>query len=431
MIERIVHSFEAGRRGKPDELDSIIANMIANLFMIKNNNARFDLDVSGDYSPADDKIIINIGGEISESLLQVPNLESSIAKGVVLIYNTTLGTRLIPDNFRINFNFKKQADVLASNGEAGDIGHCIAVAYRQAPNYEPWERWLAVELRNVIDYLQGHKLDGIVSKDRERFFGHLGRYYGLQGEKLKTFVSSKMREVPEYFIDGLRPDGKVSVEFLYDVTDIVGIRPIGIERITICAEHEPRLDVEELRNRLTQIVSHYINEVLALDLPLGFLRVGTSQIHVNPLGPWNVGGWRIDSGNREAKPYRDGFGSYGCCEDSFSGEDPTKPSGTGTFLARYIAVQVVGNDLANFARVALTYTAGSKDVGLNITTNGTGKLKQHDVETWVRNNIPLGINDAIIKFGLRNPRWYEIVAIDSDFFHNPHLPWNKFEVKYK
>ena len=61
--------------------------------------------------------------------------------------------------------------------------------------------------------------------------------------------------------------------------------------------------------------------------------IDVSNLTINGLGAWNTGGWKVDEGSREAKPYRDGFATYGCNEDSFSGEDPTKPSGTGTFLA--------------------------------------------------------------------------------------------------
>ena len=118
-------------------------------------------------------------------------------------------------------------------------------------------------------------------------------------------------------------------------------------------------------------------------------------------------------------------------EDSFSGEDPSKLSGTGTFLARYIAVQVVGNNLADFARVALRYTIGQEEVGLNITTNGTGTLPQSELERWVREKIPLGIKEAIEHFHLQDPALYRQIVDDSDFFQNPDLPWNKLEEKYK
>lgn len=400
-MERIVHSFEAGRRGKPDELESIIANSIGGFLLTLNPNSRFDLDVSGDYMPHEDKFLINIGGEISKSLLEIPNLESELSKRILTLYNVIHRASLGHEKFKFVFNFKPQSDVLASNGDAGDIGNPIAVAYKYGPIYEPWERFLAVETRDLIDDL---------------FHGGFKTYTGnfnLPHLSIPNF--------PNHHIGGLRADGKVAVDFEYRNNE-----PIGVANLTVCIEHEPELSVENLRMKVTPIILSYFNN--AKETPF---RIDSGVININPLGAWNRGGWLVDSGNREAKPYRDGFATYGCCEDSFSGEDPSKPSGTGTFLARYIAVQVVGNNLADFARVALTYTAGSKEVGLNITTNGTAKLEQNEIEAWIRKNIPLGINDAIARFNLRDTNWHANAVIASDFFHSPAFPLNKFEVKYK
>ncbi|MBI2655001.1 methionine adenosyltransferase domain-containing protein [Candidatus Woesearchaeota archaeon] len=410
MAERIVHSFEAGRRGKPDELESIIASSIGGFLLTLNPNSRFDLDVSGDYIPREDLFLICIGGELSPALLDILNLKSELSKRVSLLYNIIHRTSLGPEKFKFVFNFKQQEDVLASNGEAGDIGNPIAVAYRYGPTYEPWERFLAVETRDLIDDL---------------FYGGLKTYAGnfILPHIRNGINSPKIPNFPNHSIGGLGADGKVAVDVEYD-----GNKPSRITNLTVCIEHEPTLSIDDLRAQVTPIILSYFNQLHSV---AGFGKIDEKCVHINPLGAWNRGGWIVDSGNREAKPYRDGFASYGCCEDSFSGEDPSKPSGTGTFLARYIAVQVVGNGLADFSRVALTYTAGSKDVGLNITTNGTARIGQNELEAWVRRNIPLGINDAISRFSLRNSNWYTHAVQASDFFHSPEFPWNKFEVKYK
>ena len=49
MYEQILHSFEAGRRGKPDELESQIAHLIGARILEIDPNARFDLRVAGGY----------------------------------------------------------------------------------------------------------------------------------------------------------------------------------------------------------------------------------------------------------------------------------------------------------------------------------------------------------------------------------------------
>tara|TARA_Y100000310_G_scaffold198835_1_gene198825 strand:- start:1203 stop:2387 length:1185 start_codon:yes stop_codon:yes gene_type:complete len=386
MIEKISHSFEAGRRGKPDELDSGIAHLIGAHLLELDQNARFDLRVSGTYR--DNQPLVRVSGEVSDFSLQVPNIEGDISRIVLDRYNFVHRTELRPEQILFNFSFKPQSHSLASNGNSGDSGNPIAVAYKDAPNHLPFERYIAVAIRDILDTIY-HK-GGVVPEG----------LVGISG-------ISELR--------GLKADGKVSVEALY-----AGSNLDSLAQITLAVEHEQSLSIDELREKANKIIVAYLDK---LGEETG-QSLRNPEININGAGAWNKGGWEVDEGSREAKPYRDGFASYGVQEDSFSGEDPTKPSGTGTFLARYIAVQLVGNSLADFARVALSYTIGKEDVGLNIVTNGTSSLSQVNLEKVVRTQIPLGIKDTIQTFNLRNPDLYKQIVSDSDYFHSPELPWN-------
>lgn len=393
MSEKIVHSFEAGRRGKPDELDSGLAHLIGAYFLEQNKDARFDLRVSGGSSA--DQLEVRISGEVSGSLFTIPTLQNEV-KGIVIdYYNRVHKTRLTESDFHIVFRWKPQAETLAANGKAGDSGNPIAVAYRESPLYLPWERVLAVGLRN--------ELDSIFQDD-----GNTSR---------AIFHRTKLAE-----LKGLNADGKVSVDALYEGTSFK-----GLQAITVAAQHEPNILLDDLRRKIHRVIDAYLAEFAEQH----DMHLGDPTIVINGLGPWHHGGWRVDEGCREAKSYRDGFGSYGVMEDSFSGEDPSKPSATGTFLARYIAVQVVGNHLADFARLGLRYTIGQEEVGLNITTQDTGKKSQERIESWVRSRIPkLDIGSAIRRFNLTDANLYKKIVQCSDFFHHPEFPWNRFEMKY-
>ncbi|MBI4918538.1 methionine adenosyltransferase domain-containing protein [archaeon] len=386
MSEKISHSFEAGRRGKPDELDSGIANLVSSYLLSVDLNSRFDLRVSGTYREG--KPFVRVSGEISDFLLK-GGIKDKISRIVLDRYNWVHRTNLQPEELQVEFTFKPQSYSLASNESAGDSGNPIAVAYRNTPNHLPWERFLAVSIRDILDSIQHN--NGVVPQEIARFSG-----------------------VKE--LNGLRSDGKVSVDVLYNNHKLD-----SLTQITIAAEHEPSLSVEELREKVNKILVSYLANLerkhqTVLSKPI---------IDINGLGGWHDGGWEVDEGSREAKPYRDAFASYGVQEDSFSGEDPTKPSSTGTFIARNIAVQVVGNNLADFARVSIHYTIGKEEVGLNIFTNNTGKLSQEELEELIRKNIPLRINEGIKIFNLKNPKLYKQFTEDSDFFHNNNLPWNQ------
>ncbi|RMF55902.1 hypothetical protein D6745_00870 [Candidatus Woesearchaeota archaeon] len=386
MQERILHTFEAGRRGKPDELESSIANLLGAHLLELDPNARFDLRVTG--TTNNERPTVRVSGELSEHLLN-DGLKDSLSKIVLERYNSVHMTELKPEEIVTEFVLKPQAASLASNGNAGDSGNPIAVAYRNTPNHLPWERYLAVEIRDILDAIYQNK--GVIPERIARISG----------------VSK---------LEGLRADGKISVDALYK-----GSALVGLKGITIAVEHEPSLPLKELRLKLGMIISAIVKE-LESEYKQPF---GVYEISINGVGPWHSGGWAVDEGSREAKPYRDGFASYGVQEDSFSGEDPSKPSGTGTFLARYVAVQIVGNGLADFARVALSYTIGREEVGLNIFTNGTARIRQEDLESLIRESIPLRIKDGIKMFGLKDPSLYKKIALGSDYFHNAELPWNR------
>ena len=379
MAELQLHSFEAGRRGKPDELDANIANLIGAEFLEINSDARFDVRVCGGYSLEEDKPKIRVSGEVSDFVLQSTDLEARLTEVITHHYNDVHQTDLKPEGIRISYEFKPQVSTLALNGHAGDSGNPIAVAYQRGPHYLPWERVVAVKFRDTIDSI--FQNDGFISAVN----------------------------MPP--LTGLRADGKVGVEAVYE-----GAEFKEIKSIVIAVEHEPRLSVSDIRHILEKVGKRAES-----------LYGGVPPLIIHGLGPWHSGGWEVDEGSREAKSYRDGFASYGCCEDSFSGEDPSKPSGTGTFLARYIAVNIVAAGLADFARVALTYTIGREEVGLNVTTQNTAKVPQEELHAWVRERVPLRIKDAIGLFGLKDPNLYRKFTQCSDYFQDPTYPWNKVE----
>ncbi|MFA5105778.1 MAG: methionine adenosyltransferase domain-containing protein [Candidatus Micrarchaeia archaeon] len=388
--EKINHSFEAGRRGKPDELESILANRIAAYFLEKDRLARFDLRISG--TVHNGRPLVRVSGEVSAHLISGPGAESDIFGIILAAYNRIHRTSLPRSGIEVNFNFKPQSPKLAQNGRAGDSGEPIAVAYSKSPNFLPWERYLAVELRDMFDWIYQHN---------GRIPARLSKASG---------VSS---------LAGLRADGKIQVNASYSGTELE-----EITSITVALEHEKDLGIGRLRSKAIALI-YYKLGLLEAKYGLRNGRLGFPHLVVNGCGAFPAGGWLADEGTREAKPYRDGFATYGVMEDSFSGEDSSKPSGTGTMLARHIAVSIVGNGLAGFARVALSYVIGKEGVELNITTNGTSLLPQAELESIVRGNFDLSLSGAAESFGLRNPDTFLKIAANSDYFHDKNYFWNK------
>jgi len=389
MSELILHAFEAGRRGKPDEIDSQIANLIGAEITRRDPNARFDLRVNGYYSNVDNGIRVRIAGEVSDFILSQPDFKDSVAKIVVEKYEQIYKSKL--DSNQVIFGFAPQSDALSLNSQkevAGDSGIAISVAYKHGPHYLPWERFIAVDLRDIIDNIYLYN-------------------------KYPDFIKS-----PEDFteLSKLRADGKIEVTAMYD-----GVQFKGIRSIVIAVEQATDLSVETLRNLLSKLVQAYIDyhqTQWSIDL-------GNPVLIINGAGHWPEGGWKTDAGSREAKPYRDAFATYGVCEDSFSGEDPTKPSATASLLARYIAVSIVKSGLAEFARVTLCYQLGQNYPIINIFTQNTATLPQNELENLVSQKISLKFKDTIGLFNLNTPEHYQNLAEWSDYFQNPNFPWNQ------
>ncbi|RME30788.1 hypothetical protein D6789_04590 [Candidatus Woesearchaeota archaeon] len=358
-MELVPHSFEAGRRGKPDEHDANIAHLVGQVLLTHDADARFDLDVTGRYR--DGKPLIRIGGEVSEHV-RTAEVARAAAEAVRAYH-----AAFYDEEPMIEFEWTPQEATLSQNGEAGDSGHCIGVATTASPTREPLERYLALRIRNRIDEL---------------------------------FLAGA--------VPGLKADGKVQVDTLYR-----GAKPVSIESVIVAAEHAEELALAELRETIATIINEETQ-------PYGAPR----HVVINGLGAWHTGGWRTDSGSRHAKAYRDGFATHGCNEDSLSGEDPSKPGPTGSYLARYLACRIIDEGLAEYARVHLRYTIGREDVGLHVVTLGTGKLPQQELEAFARSQTRgLRVKDAIRQFDLRNPALYARVVAASDHFHLD-APWN-------
>ncbi len=395
-MELIPHSFEAGRRGKPDELDSNIAHLLASHLLQKDPDARFDIRVHGQYDRKAQKPKLLISGEVSEHLLHDARLYHDLTNLVLVFYNRIHRSVLDDQQIIVEYNFNNQEHTLARNLNNGDIGRPLAVAFRESPCYLPDERFLAVSLRDLFDSI--HDADGYLPRDLAE----------------KTDFDT---------LYGLGADGKITVDALY-----TGVKLDRIEHITLTLHHRPEIPVKKFTSRVERIVRGYLQQLEEkYSLRLGN-RNPSLLIHL-----WEGrSGWEADEGTREAKAPRQLFGTHGVMEDSPAGEDPSKPSGTGTFLARYIAVQIVGNGIADYARVLLRYEMGqpgAEIVGIN--THNTAHLPQSELIHWANQNIPLGLNDTIKRFNLRDSALYRQIALDSDFFHSADLPWNKLEVEYK
>ena len=200
----------------------------------------------------------------------------------------------------------------------------------------------------------------------------------------------------------LRPDGKGQVTVEYENGS-----PKRIEAVVLSSQHDDKVTTEKLREDLKKYV---IDEVL----PREYLDENTKYF-INPTGRFEIGGPAGDSGLTGRKIIVDTYG--GKCPHgggSFSGKDPTKVDRSATYMARYIAKNIVASGLADECQIQVAYAIGvAKPVSVMAKTFGTGKLTDGEIADVIVKEFDLRPAAIIKKLGLKKP----VYAATSAYGH--------------
>ena len=176
-------------------------------------------------------------------------------------------------------------------------------------------------------------------------------------------------------ISYLRPDGKSQVTVEYDDG-----RPLRVDTVVVAAQHSETASEAQVRK---DVVDHVIREVV----PSSLIDDNT-KFYVNSTGRFVIGGTLADSGLTGRKIIVDTYGGVGAHGGGcFSGKDPTKVDRSGSYMARYIAKNVVASGLAEKCQVQIAYAIGvAKPISFMIDTFGTGKASDERI-TKVANEV--------------------------------------------
>ncbi len=215
----------------------------------------------------------------------------------------------------------------------------------------------------------------------------------------------------------LRPDGKTQVTVEYDENDQGDVRPVRLDAIVVSSQHDP--DVT-----LSQIRSDIIAEVIRPIVPADMMDDDT-KIYVNPTGRFVVGGPMGDSGLTGRKIIVDTYGGYSRHGGgAFSGKDPTKVDRSASYMARYIAKNVVASGIARKCEVQLAYAIGvAKPVSLMVDTFGTGKVDDLLLADFINEKIDTRPAAIIERFGLRRPIYGDTAAYGHMGREDINAPW--------
>ncbi|MBR5227139.1 MAG: methionine adenosyltransferase [Clostridia bacterium] len=226
-------------------------------------------------------------------------------------------------------------------------------------------------------------------------------------------LAKRLTEVrKENVLSYLRPDGKTQVTVEYEENT-----PVRIDTIVISAQHEPDIELEQLKQDI-------YNEVILNVIPKELLD-GKTKLYINPTGRFVIGGPLGDSGLTGRKIIVDTYGGYARHGGgAFSGKDATKVDRSASYMARFIAKNIVANKLADKCEIQLSYAIGvAKPVSIYINTFGTNKLPEKDIVKIIENKFDLTPSGIIEFLDLRSPIYKN--TTNYGHFGKEFLPWEK------
>jgi len=212
----------------------------------------------------------------------------------------------------------------------------------------------------------------------------------------------------------LRPDGKTQVTVEYEDD-----KPVRVDTIVVSSQHDPDVSLETIRADIIEHVIRPIIDPAMLD--------EKTIIHVNPTGRFVIGGPHGDSGLTGRKIIVDTYGGYSRHGGgAFSGKDPTKVDRSASYMARYIAKNVVAADLADKCEVQLAYAIGvARPVSVLVDTFGTAKIAEEKISDYIMENVDLRPAAIIEKFQLRRPIYKKTAAYGHMGREDLALPWEE------
>ena len=229
-------------------------------------------------------------------------------------------------------------------------------------------------------------------------------------------LSRRLAEVrKEGTVDYLRPDGKSQVTVEYDEHR----NPVRIPTVVISTQHGEDVSNDQIRH---DIVEHVIKPVLPEELTQDGVKY-----HINPTGRFVTGGPQGDTGLTGRKIIVDTYGGMGAHGGgAFSGKDPTKVDRSASYMARYIAKNIVAAGLADRAEIQLAYAIGVADpVSVFVDTKGTGKIDDFKIADIVRQNFKLTPRDIIETLDLRRPIYKSTAAYGH--FGRAEFSWERVD----
>ena len=264
---------------------------------------------------------------------------------------------------------------------------------------------------------------GVDRKDELTGAGDQGIMFGYATDETENYMpmpiylahklSKRLSEVRRNRqLPYLRPDGKTQVSVEYEDD-----KPVRIDTIVVSAQHTDNVSIEKLRKDI-------LENVIKKEIPEQLMDNKT-KCFINPTGHFVIGGPLGDSGLTGRKIIVDTYGGMARHGGgAFSGKDPTKVDRSASYMARFVAKNIVANGLAKKCEIQLSYAIGiAYPISIFINTFGTGVKTDEELLEIIKENFKFTPDDIIKKFDLKRPIYRQ--TTNYGHFGKENLPWEQ------
>jgi S-adenosylmethionine synthetase len=225
----------------------------------------------------------------------------------------------------------------------------------------------------------------------------------------------------EGILDFLGPDGKSQVTVEYQDG-----RPKRVATVILACQHTADVLDQSKQNMSLEAIKLVEENVVRQAIDPQLLDKDT-QILINRTGKFVIGGPQSDTGMTGRKIIVDTYGgavAHG--GGAFSGKDPTKVDRSATYMARYIAKNIVAAELAERCTVQLAYVIGDpQPVSIMVSTDGTGTVSEDRLTEVIGERFDLAPRSIIDRLDLRRPIYRRTAAYGHFGRELPEFTWEK------
>jgi len=218
--------------------------------------------------------------------------------------------------------------------------------------------------------------------------------------------------------DKLEPDSKSQITLMYE-----NGKPVKVTSVVISTQHSSEVNQAQVK----EIVRPYLEKSIPKDLLSGLKE---EEFYVNPTGQFIIGGPDGDSGLTGRKIIVDTYGGaapHG--GGAFSGKDPSKVDRSATYMARYIAKNIVAAGLADKCEVQLSYGIGvAEPTSFYVKSFGTGEMSDEKLTEIAKEVFPVRPGEIVAHLDLKKPRYRQTAAYGHFGRELESFTWEKTDM---